>query len=57
MKDKTFSATFVLTVSEKNNILGSYDDAHEEDVQDLIVDTFYDVDDVELDNLVVKERP
>jgi len=57
MKDKTFSATFVLTVSKNNNILGSYDDAHEEDVHDLVVDTFYDVDDVEIENLVVKERP
>lgn len=57
MKDKTFSATFVLTVSKNNNILGSYDEAHEEDVNDLIVDTFYDIDDVEVENLVVKERP
>jgi hypothetical protein len=38
-------------------VLGSYEEGHEDDVRDLVVDTFYDVDDVEIENLVVKEKP
>ena len=34
----------------------SVEEAHEDDVYDLIHNTFYDIDDVELDNLNVKER-
>jgi len=56
MTKKVFSATMVLKVDSNNNILGAYDDAHEEDVHDLVVDTFYDLDDVEIENLTVKER-
>ena len=57
MTEKTFSATMVLKVDSDNNVLGSYEEGHEDDVRDLVVDTFYDVDDVEIDNLVVKEKP
>lgn len=57
MTKKTFSATMVLKVDSDNNVLGSYEEGHEDDVRDLVVDTFYDVDDVEIDNLVVKEKP
>jgi hypothetical protein len=46
----------MLVIDEGNNILSSYDDAHEEDVYDLITDTMYDIDDTEIENLVVKER-
>ena len=53
---KKFSVTFVLKVDEANNILSSYDDAHEEDVYDLISAVLYDIDDTEIDNLNVKER-
>ena len=57
MTEKTFSATMVLKVDSDNNVLGSYEEGHEDDVRDLVVDTFYDVDDVEIENLVVKEKP
>ena len=57
MTKKTFSATTILKVDSDNNVLGSYEEGHEDDVRDLVVDTFYDVDDVEIDNLVVKEKP
>jgi hypothetical protein len=57
MTKKTFSATMVLKVDSDNNVLGSYEEGHEDDVRDLVVDTFYDVDDVEIENLVVKEKP
>ena len=56
MIQKKFSVTFVLKVGENNNIFSSVEEAHEDDVYDLIHNTFYDIDDVELDNLNVKER-
>ncbi len=57
MKDKRFSVTFVMAIDKNNNILSSDDKSHSEDVYDLIVDTFYDTDDVKVENLYVKERP
>ena len=56
MKVKTFSVTFLLQIDEANNILGSYEDAHTEDVSDHVTDTFYDIDDVSVQNILVKER-
>jgi hypothetical protein len=53
---KKFSVTFVVEMDEDNNILSSFDDNHEEDVHDLITNVMYDVDDLKVDNLVVKER-
>lgn len=57
MTKKKFSATMILKVDSNNNVLGVYEKGHEDDVRDLVVDTFYDVDDVEIENLVVKEKP
>ncbi len=51
-----FSVTFLLRVDEDNNILSCHEVGHEEDIHDLITDIMYDVDDVEIENLVVKER-
>ena len=56
MKDKTFGVTFSIVVDEDNTILGSYEDDHSKDVHDLLADTFYDIDDVKINNLVVKEK-
>jgi len=56
MKVKSFSVTFVLNIDDNNNILGSYEDAYTDDVSDLVVDTFYDIDDVTIQNILVKER-
>ena len=56
MTHRTFSISFSLKIDEDNNILGSLDDSHIEDVYDLIVDTFYDIDDVMINNLIVKEK-
>ena len=53
---KKFSIMFLLKVDDENNILSSYEANHEEDVYDLITNVMYDVDDVEIENLVVKER-
>ena len=53
---KKFSVTFVAKVDYNNNILSSYDENHEQDIHDLITDVIYDVDDVEIENLNVRER-
>lgn len=54
---KKFSITFVAKVDDKNNILSSFEDNHEQDIQDLITDIIYDIDDMDIENLYVKERP
>jgi hypothetical protein len=56
MNTKTFSVMFMLNVEEENNILSSSDEHHQEDVYDLITNVMYDVDDVKIRNLIVKER-
>jgi len=56
MKVKTFSVTLVLQIDEDNNILGAYEDAHTEDISDLVRNTFYDIDDVTVQNILIKER-
>ena len=53
---KKFSVTFVANVDDNNNILSAYEDSHEQDINDLITDVIYDVDDVDIENLHVKER-
>jgi len=53
---KRFSVTFVMELDEGNNILSSDEFSHATDVQDLVLDTFYDTDDVAIENLYVKER-
>jgi hypothetical protein len=53
---KKFSVTFLLKVEDENNILSSHEEGHEEDVHDLITDILFDVDDVEVESLVVKDR-
>ncbi len=53
---KKFSVTFVAKVDDNNNILFSYEDNHEQDIHDLVTDIIYDIDDVEIENLNVRER-
>ena len=55
-KNKKFSVTFLLEVDEACNVLSTVQDAHEEDVHDLVRNTFYDIYDVKIDNLTVRER-
>ena len=56
MSDKNFDVTMQVTVRKDNNILSSHEESHSDDVKDLVSDTFYDVDDVEVSNVIVKER-
>ena len=51
-----YNISFVLTVDEDNNILSAYEDDHVADIQDLINGMIYDVDDVSIENLTVKEK-
>tara|TARA_R110002153_G_scaffold128995_1_gene277576 strand:+ start:1096 stop:1263 length:168 start_codon:yes stop_codon:yes gene_type:complete len=53
---KKFSVTFVAKLDDSNNILSSYEDNHEQDIHDLITDIIYDIDDLDIENLYVKER-
>tara|TARA_R110000744_G_scaffold125139_3_gene230796 strand:- start:30 stop:197 length:168 start_codon:yes stop_codon:yes gene_type:complete len=53
---KKFSVTFLAKVDDKNNVLSSCEDSHEKDIHDLITDVIYDVDDISIENLNVKER-
>jgi hypothetical protein len=53
---KKFNVSFVAKVDDTNNILSSSKDSHEKDVHDLITDVIYDVDDMNIENLNVKER-
>tara|TARA_B100001094_G_C18146547_1_gene781087 strand:+ start:509 stop:688 length:180 start_codon:yes stop_codon:yes gene_type:complete len=53
---KSFSVTCNLDIDEDNNILGSHEESHSEDIHDMLVDTVYDIDDVSMTNLIVKEK-
>ncbi len=53
---RKFSVTFVLKVDDDNNIFSALEEAHVDDIYDLIRNTFYDIDDVEVDNLNIRER-
>lgn len=53
---KKFNVSFLLKIEEDNMILSSTEWEHEDDVQDLITDIMYDVDDTEIANLKVRER-
>ena len=55
MKRK-FSVTYVMEVDEENNFLSAHEESHTEDVHDLVNNVMHDIDDVRIQNLVVKER-
>ena len=56
MKAEKFSVTFVLAVDKSNNILSSHPMYYEEDIKDLIERVIYDIDDVEISNIDVKDQ-
>ncbi len=55
MMNKSFSVSFIMLIDKHNNILSSSEDTHVEDVADLIQDVMYDIDDIKIRSLVVKE--
>ena len=56
MIKKTFSVSFIMLLDKNNNILSSSEDGHVEDVADLIQDIIYDIDDVKIRSLIVREQ-
>ena len=55
-KTRKFSATFVVEVDEENNILSSHDVQHNEDIRDLLENLVFDIDDVTIYNINVREH-
>ena len=53
---RKFSVTYVMEVDEDNNFLSAHEESHREDVHDLVNNVMHDVDDIRINNLVVKER-
>ena len=53
---RKFSVTYVMEVDEDNNFLSAHEEGHTEDVHDLVSNVMHDIDDVRINNLVVKER-
>ena len=53
---RKFSVTYVMEVDEDNNFLSAPEESHKEDVHDLVNNVMHDVDDIKINNLVVKER-
>ena len=53
---KKFSVTFLFEVDEPCNVLSTVEAAHVEDVHDLIHNTFHYIDDVNIENLNIRER-
>ena len=56
MNTEKFSVTFVLSVDKSNNILSSHPMYYEEDIKDLINRVIYDIDDVEISNINVRDQ-
>lgn len=56
MSNRKFNVSFIMLVHKDNNFLSSHEADHVEDVEDLIKDVFYDVDDVKVQNLSVEEH-
>ena len=55
-RNRAFDINLRLTVHEDNNILSAHEEFYIDDMADLVTDTFYDVDDVEVSNVSVEQR-
>tara|TARA_B100000780_G_scaffold137730_1_gene96394 strand:+ start:2448 stop:2621 length:174 start_codon:yes stop_codon:yes gene_type:complete len=56
MQVERFSVTFVLQIDKSNNILSSHPTYYEEDIKDLLTRVIYDIDDVEVTNINVRDQ-
>lgn len=56
MQVERFSVTFVLQIDKSNNILSSHSAYYEEDIKDLLTRVIYDIDDVEVTNINVRNQ-
>ena len=55
-RNRAFDINLRLTVYEDNNILSAHEEFYIDDMADLVMDTFYDIDDVEVSNVSVEQR-
>ena len=53
---KSFSVTFRVSVDNEANILSLYEGGHEQDVRELVENVFYDIDDININNIKIQER-
>jgi len=53
---KSFAVTFKIEVDGEANILSLYEGGHEQDVRELVENVFYDIDDVNINNIKIQER-
>ena len=53
---KSFSVTFRIAVDDEANILSLYEGGHEQDVRELVENVFYDIDDININNIKIQER-
>lgn len=53
---KTFSVTMLVNVDEPNNLLSATEDLHTEDIFDMFHNMIYDIDDVTIENVLVRQR-
>ena len=56
MNFKSFHVSFTMKVDEDGNILSLVDDAHEEDVEDVVSNALHDIDDVKIEKIKVKGK-
>ena len=56
MNFKSFHVSFTMKVDEDGNILSLVDDAHEEDVEDVVSNARHDIDDVKIEKIKVKGK-
>jgi len=56
MQVERLSVTFVLQIDKSNNILSSHSTYYEEDIKDLLTRVIYDIDDVEVTNINVRDQ-
>tara|TARA_R110002020_G_scaffold159663_1_gene343661 strand:- start:170 stop:349 length:180 start_codon:yes stop_codon:yes gene_type:complete len=56
MSFKSFYVSFTMKVDENGNILSLVEDAHEDDVKDVVANSLHDIDDVKIERIKVKEK-
>jgi len=56
MNFKSFHVSFTIKVDEDGNILSLVEEAHEEDVQDVVANSLHDIDDVKIEKIKVKRK-
>jgi len=53
---KSFSITFRIDVDDEANLLSLYEGGHEQDIRELVENVFYDIDDININNIKIQER-